>query len=201
MVPNISGRVGAWALLTISLAIKWVGGLFPDIPVYMIASVQKNVFWFVLGMAMQFWKYPEKCKKIEMKAAILVSIFLVGSIAAYMRQRDSFIVTTGMGVLGCMAVVSCCTAAENCKYAQIIGNKFTGYTMPVFLMHTIFAAGTRTILFKLGISNLTIHIVAGIVASFIGPVFAFKVMRYLKLDILINPEKYKNHHLREMRQV
>lgn len=196
ILPNISGRTSAWAVLVISLAIKWVGWVLPDVPVYMISSVQKNAFWFALGMAMRFWGSPEKCQKTGRKAVVLVCSFLAASIAVYMQQWDTFFVATGMGLLGCMAVIFCCAATENRKWAQTVGKKLAGYTMPVFLMHTIFAAGTRTILLKLGIRNLMVHITAGIAASFIGPVLAFEVMRCLKLDVLIYPEKYRKQALK-----
>ena len=62
--------------------------------------------------------------------------------------------------------------------------------MPVYLMHTIFAAGLRSVLLKIGITNGAVHIVLGIAVSFIGPIVAIEIMKRLKLDIFVYPAKY-----------
>lgn len=62
--------------------------------------------------------------------------------------------------------------------------------MPIFLMHTIFAAGIRSVLFKLGITNSAIHIVLGLIITFIGPIIATVLMEKLHLDFLLYPLKY-----------
>ena len=65
------------------------------------------------------------------------------------------------------------------------------YTMPVFLMHTIFAAPLRSVLVKFGITNPMIHIVTGIAVSFTGPIVAMIIMEKIKpLDFVIYPLGY-----------
>ena len=64
------------------------------------------------------------------------------------------------------------------------------YTMPVFLMHTILAAGIRSVLLKLGSDAPAIHLVLGLGVSFAGPIAAAEVMKKMKLDILYQPGKY-----------
>ena len=57
-------------------------------------------------------------------------------------------------------------------------------------MHTIFAAGIRVILFKLGITQWYIHIPVGIIATFAGPVIAAFIMNKTKyLEFFIYPLK------------
>ena len=53
------------------------------------------------------------------------------------------------------------------------------YTMPIFLMHTLFAAPLRTVLFKVGIHNAIGHVILGIAISFIGPMIAAVIMKKL----------------------
>ena len=48
-------------------------------------------------------------------------------------------------------------------------------------MHTIFAAGIRIILIKLGIVNTFIHILGGLMASIILPIIAEEIMKKSKL--------------------
>jgi len=69
--------------------------------------------------------------------------------------------------------------------------RFAKWTMPVFLMHTIFAAPVRIVLLKLHVDNIAIHIALGLLASFIGPILAAKVAGKSKwLDVWIYPGKY-----------
>lgn len=63
--------------------------------------------------------------------------------------------------------------------------------MPVFLMHTIFAASLRIALVKMGIGSAVAHIALGIGISFAGPIFAAKIMgRFDWMDFLLYPGKY-----------
>lgn len=65
--------------------------------------------------------------------------------------------------------------------------------MPIFLMHTLFAAPLRTVLFKLGIQNAIIHVVLGIAISFIGPMVAAIIMKKAKwLEFFLYPGKFIN---------
>lgn len=64
------------------------------------------------------------------------------------------------------------------------------YTMPIFLMHTIFAAGIRAVLFKINITNSAVHLIAGLIASFVLPVIAQLIMNKIHLDIIIYPLRY-----------
>ena len=67
---------------------------------------------------------------------------------------------------------------------------FAKYTIPIFLMHTIFATGIRSVLFKLRITNSIIHILFGLIITFIGPVIAAVIMEKTHLDFLLYPLKY-----------
>lgn len=63
--------------------------------------------------------------------------------------------------------------------------------MPVFLMHTIFAAGIRVVLVKIGVTTPTVHVVVGLATGFVGPVFAMLAMERLRpLDFLVYPTRY-----------
>ena len=64
------------------------------------------------------------------------------------------------------------------------------YTMPIFLMHTLFAAPVRTILLKIGITNAVAQIVVGLLAGFIGPVIVAMILEKTKyLEFVLYPNK------------
>lgn len=67
----------------------------------------------------------------------------------------------------------------------------TNWTMPVYLMHTIFAAGLRVALLKLGVASALVHVPLGLAIGFVGPVVAMALMERLRpLDFLVYPNRY-----------
>lgn len=70
-------------------------------------------------------------------------------------------------------------------------NFLARYTMPIFLMHTLFAAPMRSVLLKVGIENAIIHVVLGLSISFVGPIIAAWIMEKTKwLEFFLYPNKF-----------
>ena len=68
---------------------------------------------------------------------------------------------------------------------------FAKYTMSSFLMQTLFAAPMRSVLLKVGIENAVIHVVMGVVISFVGPIIAAWIMKKTKwLEFFLYPNKF-----------
>lgn len=61
------------------------------------------------------------------------------------------------------------------KWTKVFG-LFAKYTMLIFVMHTLFAAPLRTVLFRMGVQNATVYVVLGIMISFAGPMIAAEIM-------------------------
>lgn len=57
---------------------------------------------------------------------------------------------------------------------------FKNYTFQIFLMHTIFAAGIRLLMYKIGIENYAIHIIIGLLFSIYIPVLVSIISNKLK---------------------
>ena len=145
---------------------------------YAVEIVIGNQIWFVIGMIACKLGFVKAAKKFKYWVYIPMGLFLILSI--WKLEYLSF----PMGLLACCTVMI--------LFANACGrpSSLAEYTMPVFLMHTIFAAGIRTVLLKLGIASPAIHVVLGLGASFAGPIAAAEVMKKLKLDILYQPGKY-----------
>lgn len=63
-------------------------------------------------------------------------------------------------------------------------------SLPIFLMHTLFAAPTRAVLLKVGVTNAAAHVVLGLGISFVGPIVAAWVMKKTKyLEFFLYPNK------------
>lgn len=58
-------------------------------------------------------------------------------------------------------------------------------------MHTLFAAPVRIILLKAGIWNVAVHVVLGLLISFVGPIVAMAIISKSKrLEFFLYPGKF-----------
>ena len=161
--------------VAVALLLKLISNV---IDCYVVKIVFDNQIWFVIGMAVCVFDFPAYARKNKWWAYVLVCLFVLLSFTGW--KYLSF----PLGLMACCAVVILFANADGRPTA------LAEYTMPVYLMHTIFAAGVRAVLLKLGIDAPAIHIVVGLGASIAGPIAAAEVMKKLKLDILYQPGKY-----------
>jgi hypothetical protein len=157
-----------------------------------LSSLFPYEIWFVAGMCISVFDINKRMSDAPVIFGIVVSVvFIFISVAFPTLWMHSYGAYFIMGVLGCASVlmVACRVFRDNVQNAAM--GFMAKYTMPVFLMHTIFSAGLRSVLLKIGITNAGVHVIFGLLIGFIGPVIAAKVMRYSKcLDFLLYPNKY-----------
>ena len=116
-------------------------------------------------------------------------LFMIMSVVVYMMENPNKAVSFALGLLACIAVIFLVVNSEE-KFSRGI-DFLTKYTMPIFLMHTLFAAPLRSILMKLGIENAVIHVVLGLGISFVGPIIAAWIMKKTKwLEFFLYPNKF-----------
>ena len=148
------------------------------VPCYAVQIVLRHQIWFVLGMAVCVFDLPAIAKKLKWWAWTAAGLFLMLSFTHWSS------ISFAMGLLACGAILVMFIRMDGKSSA------LAEYTMPIFLMHTIFAAGVRAILFKFGFITPILHVILGVSASFFGPIIAAEVMKKLKMDILYQPGKY-----------
>ena len=74
-------------------------------------------------------------------------LFVILSIVVYTVEISGGVISFAMGLLACVAVILMVAGFEE-KFGR--GMDFLAkYTMPIFLMHTLFAAPMRSILMKI----------------------------------------------------
>ena len=116
-------------------------------------------------------------------------LFIILSIMVYTVEISSSAVYFVMGVLACVAVIMMVEGFEE-KFGRDM-EFIAKYTMPIFLMHTLFAAPLRSVLIKIGIESAVIHVVLGLVISFAGPIIAAWIMKKSKwLEFFLYPNKF-----------
>lgn len=115
-------------------------------------------------------------------------VFLGLSIAVYMAGVKNLAVSFALGLMACIAVILLAATYEE-KSGKAMGF-LAKYTMPIFLMHTLFAAPMRSVLLKMGVTNAAIHVALGLGVSFAGPIVAAWIMKKTKwLEFFLYPNK------------
>ena len=186
VTPTFSSVKAAAVGLIVALAAK-VLILTGGYSVYAVSTVLSNEIWFVLGMSICAFNVQLKGRKV--KGTIFGMLFIILSIVVYTVEIGSSVISFAMGLLACVAVILMTAGFEE-KFGR--GMDFLAkYTMPIFLMHTLFAAPLRSILMKIGIENAVIHVVLGLVISFAGPIIAAWIMKKTKwLEFFMYPNKF-----------
>lgn len=150
--------------------------------IFPVQGILRWGIWFYAGMVIAWSKRKIRFRRIT----FLLSLSLVPvSFIGFGRELSVIrwiLYSMVMGVLGCLLVFQ-----TGCFLTDRISDRLIAlcgkYTMSVFLMHTICAAGFRSILLKMGIRNSVIHIAGGIVISIAGSCVIAKLLgksKYLR---------------------
>ncbi|OUP80852.1 acyltransferase [Lachnoclostridium sp. An169] len=144
---------------------------FPDI----IGKVVGNAIWFSFGMILTDCELRKKI----LNKAVMAICFIIGvllSLIYYRVNCDSMSVQFIIAAMFVYAFV-CLFAVVISEKGENIVPKLSKYFMPVFLIHTIVAAGFRTILLKIGINSFSVHFSAGLLVSILVPVLLYEIAR------------------------
>lgn len=182
---NIIVLLGAIALKIVHLCVG-------ETDIYVLTTLIEYEIWFVLGMCLAMCGSAEKLhgKKWRSAGVGLFGVFLIGSVVIFEFDQSNRLAFFLEGLIGCLSVVLLMINWNPQGTCRKILRGLSDCTMPVYLMHTIFAAGMRSVLMKIGIMNPSIHIILGLIISFVGPVIIAEIMKWIKLDVLLYPGKY-----------
>ena len=187
VTPTFSSAKADAVGIIISLSAKLLILTGIGYEIYAVSTFLSNEIWFVLGMSICAFNVQLKGRKV--KGTIFGMLFIILSIVVYTVEIGSSVISFAMGLLACVAVILMAAGFEE-KFGR--GMDFLAkYTMPIFLMHTLFAAPMRSILMKNGIENAVIHVVLGLGISFAGPIMAACIMKKTKwLEFFLYPNKF-----------
>lgn len=137
---------------------------------------------------MSICTFNVQLKGKRVQGTIFGLLFIILSIVVYTAEISGSVISFAMGLLACIAVILMVASFWE-KFGR--GMDFLArYTMPIFLMHTLFAAPMRSILMKIGIENAVVHVVLGLGISFTGPIVAAWIMKKTKwLEFFLYPNK------------
>ena len=184
VTPTFSSVKAAAVGLIIALAAKVLILTGGGYSIYAVSIVLSNEIWFVLGMSICALNVSLKGRKV--RGTIGGLLFTILSVAVYMMGIRNDAVSFAMGLLAFILMV----ADYEAKFGKCM-DFLAKYTMPIFLMHTLFAAPTRSVLLKMGVKNAVVHVVLGVSISFAGPILAAWIMKKTKwLEFFVYPNKF-----------
>lgn len=185
VTPTFSDVKAAAVGLIVALAAK-VLILTGGYSIYAVSTVLSNEIWFVIGMSICAFNVQLKGRKVQ--GTICGLLFIILSILVYTVEISGSAISFAMGLLACVAVIMMAAGFEE-KFGR--GMEFIAkYTMPIFLMHTLFAAPLRAILVKVGIESAVVHVILGLGISLAGPIVAAWIMKKTKwLEFFLYPNK------------
>lgn len=129
-----------------------------------------------------------------MQGMVIGLLFLGLSIAVQMVDIRNSAVPFALGLMACATVILLVAGFEE-KSGKVMGF-LAKYTMPIFLMHTLFAAPMRSVLLKIGVTNAAVHVALGLGISFAGPIVAAWIMKKTKwLEFFLYPNKLMKNHI------
>lgn len=192
VTPTFNSVKAAAVGLVVALAAKGLILTGGGYSIYAVSTVLSNEIWFVLGMSICAFNVQLKGRKVQ--GMICGVLFIILSIMVYTAEISSSAASFIMGLLACVAVIMMVAGFEE-KLGR--GMEFIAkYTMPIFLMHTLFAAPMRSVLLKLGITNAVAHIVLGVGISFAGPIIVAWIIKKTKwLEFFLYPNKIIKHYV------
>ena len=173
-------------LIAFAIVLKAIALLTGGVGIYAISTVMANEIWFVIGMCLTDIDMDKMNNRFV--GMLLEIIFIVLSVVAYKQNITNGLVTFILGLLACVSVLWIMISCR--RYNNRFMDYVAKYTMPIFLMHTLFAAPVRIVLMKMGLTNSIIQIVIGLAISFIGPICTAIVLEKTKyLEFVMYPNK------------
>lgn len=174
-----------------SILIRAVYIAFPELDSvlpFAVKTVILNSPWFLFGMVLTI--VPNKNSNLMKVISLILLLIGIGvSAFFYQEENNSKAIQFGLGILFVISIIFLFKSIDWSKLDSVI-SKLSEYFMPVFLMHTIFAACMRTVLFKSGVQSLGIHIIVGFISSFVFPIITYEIAKkHWLLLFFIEPGK------------
>lgn len=154
----------------------------------LVAKVMTSAIWFCMGMLIAEFSL----KKNKTISALLVGSFLVACFLSYFVYRTPNENAKTQFFFACIFVVSITYFFQSKEKYKVNGwvSHSVKYFMPVYVLHTIVAAGVRTVLLRLGIYSGVIHFIMGVGVSIFVPVLIYDIAeKYWWLQFWFEPIK------------
>jgi hypothetical protein len=196
ITPTFKTLKGAGAYFVLSVIFKMIRLSLGECYFPLVSYVLSNEVWFMFGVLLHMvgiTKIVRRNKRICGVLGIDLGCgFIILSVMICVDEIDFWGMSFLMGILACAATILIMAVVFDGHKQSKIWGFLARYTMPIFLMHTIFAATLRTVLLKMGVVSAVVHVVFGVGVSFAGPIMAAWVMEKNRwLAFFIYPTRFR----------
>lgn len=181
-----------YLILFVLLLLKVIS-VFIKTNIYFIDSIFSNAIYFYIGNFINIKTNSKETKKIKqiLYNVLLMLVYIVLALVIYVNinQLNEKILELIKIVLAVSGTYICIRIFKNIKKSKIL-DTMKQYTFQIYLLHTIFAAGIRIVMLKIGVQNYIIHFILGLFASIYLPVLIAIICEKTKyLNFFFYPTK------------
>lgn len=191
-IPNVKNIKILMGILIVLFVLYMFSAMLA--PFFVIYSIAQYGFWFVLGMIMQRMGFENLAPKKRILFTSLVFLILFVGISSALYSYGYRATFSAWTIL--LGTLACLGFSILFKYLEAGGvviksvTVLSMYTFPIYLLHTIYAASIRTFLIFIGIRNIPVHVVLGIVFGFYGSILtAFLFHKLVYPEFVFYPWK------------
>ena len=189
VTPTFTTKKQMWLIFIISIVLKVIT-FFVTCKINCVEYIMEYSVWFVMGMIFSKIKITNIIGRKDYYFGIIFGVsFFILSVLVFNIHFDKTYIGFLLGFIACISVIWLCISLGSSNDTML--TRFSArYTMPIYLMHTIFAAPLRIVLTKIGITNWVMHTILGLAISFVGPIIAEMIMcRFKFLEFFLYPNK------------
>lgn len=173
--------------ITISILIIGMLGNYCNISFGIFDSAISMALPFGIGTCLNKFYIDKKSTKEKL---ILITIHIIVTLVIITNGVENYFVDKLDCMLGIFASIALISILQKNKIIEKILEKINKKSFPIYLLHTIFSAGIRIVLIKIGIENYFIHLIFGLTFGFICPyIVALITEKCAILDIWFYPSK------------
>lgn len=150
--------------------VEWLADkAIPDL----VAKVMASALWFCMGMLLTEFPFKKsKTASIIATGSIIFACFF--SYVVYGIPNENRMIQFCFASVFAIAITYFFQSKEQYDSNELI-NYSVKYFMPVYVLHTIVAAGVRTVLLKIGITSGILHFMVGCGVSIFVPVIIYTI--------------------------
>ncbi len=132
------------------------------------AAMIRMVLPFGVGACMDKL-YIDK-KAISTKCICILIHLAVALVVVYLSLDKYVILDMFIPIIGCIASVALISFLVENEHVNKLLLFICQYSFPIYLLHTIFTAGIRVVLLKVGIEHYGVHVLLGSIFGFCFPI-------------------------------
>ena len=164
----------------IVLIVLKILSIFIKTNIYFIDSIMSYSIYFYLGSFINDKNRFQGKKNSFINIASIGTYFVFSVLFYKIKDNINFYISNLISIIFAIAAIFICVNVFRGGIKLKILTTFKKYTYQIYLLHIIFAAGTRIVLYKIGINNYWLHLIISLLISIYSPLIIAIISEKLK---------------------